>query len=248
MLQRSRRELPTTSAVGLRRNASLTKQPASLAERLAEVERRGWAEFCVPDGEDSLELALTIGRPVSSRVNGPILDRLRPTPQQAAHPHSMSAVYGLGSLPFHTDGAYMPLPPRYVLLRLSQGALSDRPTLLCRIDELPLSAEDLRIMRNDVWLVEGGRRHFYTTILNDTVTSAAELLRFDPCCMRPACSSFAQSNEILAQALDAANAYPLEWSAGRAVLIDNWRVLHARAAAAHDGYESTRILERVLIC
>lgn len=235
-------------ATGIHTDASPRVHPASLPERLAEVQRRGWTEFCVPDVEDSLELALTIGRPVPSRVNGPLLDRLRPMSQQLAHPRSMSAVYGLGPFPFHTDGAYMPLPPRYVLLRLSPGALSDRPTLLCRIDELSLSTEDLRLLRNDVWLVEGGRGYFYTTILNDAIASTCELLRFDLCCMRPACSSFARSADLLCQALDAGNAYPLEWSPGRAVLIDNWRVLHARAPAADRVRETKRVLERVLIC
>ena len=85
---------------------------------------------------------------------------------------------------------------------------------------------------------------FYTSILNDSTSSAGEILRFDPCCMRPACARFARSANILSKSLEGGDVYKLKWKAGSGVLIDNWRVLHARAAAEANR-ESKRVLERV---
>ena len=41
---------------------------------------------------------------------------LRPAEASAAHPRSLSAPYGLGQQPLHTDGAHLPDPPDIVVL------------------------------------------------------------------------------------------------------------------------------------
>lgn len=220
---------------------------ARWVEQLDQLEKQGWSEFSVEVDTDLVELAKSIGQPVRSRMDGPLLDRLTPKPETSAHPRSMSAVHGLGPFPFHTDAAYMRLPPRYMLMRLAAGAVSDRATLLCPFSELPLSRDDIRLLRNDVWLVDGGRGPFYSTILNETVSRGGSILRLDPCCMRPAAPSFAKSFEVLSRAIERVTPHSVAWTPGRALLIDNWRVLHARASAVDATAVSRRVLERVLI-
>ena len=108
IFQTKQGEAPVMNASAPRPDSSSTMYRASLAPRLEEIRRQGWSEFRVPDMQDLVDLALTIGRPIPARINGPVVNHLRPTAPQSAYPRSMSrAVYGLGPLPFHTDGAFM---------------------------------------------------------------------------------------------------------------------------------------------
>lgn len=55
---------------------------------------------------------------------------LRPTERADAHPNSLSARYGTGQQPLHTDGAHRDEPPEIVLLSAQEP--STVPTLLWR--------------------------------------------------------------------------------------------------------------------
>lgn len=139
-------------------------------------------------------LALDLGRPVSARRRGPTVDRLTPTRSVDAAPRSLSAQYGTGAFPFHTDAAHHALPPRYVLLRLADGARTTTPTLLAVIDLAALSPQDRRTLTREQWLVNGGRgRVFYSPILDPR----RQLIRFDPGCMSEPGGTTLQGHEIV---------------------------------------------------
>lgn len=90
-------------------------------------------------------LGRSLGIPVSVRPGGPTTYRLTPTPVSEAAPRSLSAIYGLDAFPFHTDAAHHRVPPRYLILRLADGARSDTPTVV--VDARPdrFNADEIKI-------------------------------------------------------------------------------------------------------
>ena len=101
-------------------------------------------------------LATRLGSSVSVRRNGPITDQLMPTPSDQAAPRSLSAIYGLGTFPFHTDAAHHRVPPRYVLMRLADGATSTTPTQLVDAEPGAFTLPDSKTLTRETWLVRGG--------------------------------------------------------------------------------------------
>lgn len=218
-----------------------------LGHILAEVEMAGWAVLPASPNSSLLEIAALLGRPVESRRGGPLVDLLRPLSVIEAHPRSLSARYGMGLFPYHTDGAHMILPPRYALMRLAAGCSSDRATLISSPSVSALTEGKRRRLANDVWLVERGQRSFYASILSDTVLPGKRVWRFDPCCMRPADGFSGESADILQEAMAAGVCHSQDWTEGEILLIDNWRVLHARGGSDSHSTGSGRVVERVLV-
>src|SRR5207302_499320 len=131
--------------------------------RLARV---GYATIRYPVKLDLLQLAQEMGEPVPSRPSAPLVDRLQPTKPQLAKPRSLSGLYGLNEFPFHSEGAYYRVPPRWVLLRLAQGARSDTATSLLDVRALDLPKELLNALHREIWIVAGKPGHFLSPILN----------------------------------------------------------------------------------
>jgi hypothetical protein len=205
---------------------------------LRELESRGWTTV---DGEGTsalLHLMFELGQPHRSRPNGSYVDVLRPLKREDAPPKSMSAIYGDGAFPFHTDCANHQPPPHYVALGLAPNAYSDRPTLLK--DSHDLSSSEAEVLRRAVYLVTGTRTPFYTSVL----ATGPLRIRYDPCCMSPANRSFRVAEEVFLSFFSRSPTTEIYWESGRIVIIDNHRLLHARA----EGPEVTnRALLRVLI-
>jgi hypothetical protein len=183
-----------------------------------------------------IELAVALGRPVPSRTNGRYLDSLRPLQRSNAHGKSMSAVYGTGAFPFHTDCANHRTPPRYVLLSLAPGSSSDRATLLK--DSCEISFQEKARLSRAVYLVTGAKQSFYSSVFTP------DIMRYDPCCMKPATAAFAAADLIFREFLQLSKTTTVDWRDRGILVIDNHRILHARA----EGPESSdRVLLRVLI-
>src|SRR5258705_6573192 len=76
-----------------------------------QVAATGWMYADVADGCDDLELraeriAKLLGEPIKGRA-GRLVDALAPMDKENAKPSSLSVIHGLGSFPFHTDGAHL---------------------------------------------------------------------------------------------------------------------------------------------
>jgi alpha-ketoglutarate-dependent taurine dioxygenase len=210
-----------------------------------ELLQNGWIEFMCDLSTDSLAIARQFGEPLPSRRGGPLVDCLMPKKQEDAHPRSISAIYGTGEFPFHTDGAYMRVPPRFMLLRFIEGK-SDRTTLLLDAYALPFSAEERREMFRDVWVVNGGRGRFLTTVFNNSLVSGSTIVRHDRGCMRPAHPAFNRAADILDLRSREIKSVRINWKVGHTLVLDNWRMLHARGSSSLEGVER-RVLERVLV-
>lgn len=217
---------------------------AELHDRLRHL---GWTDIDLACNGDLLTLAADLGRPGPSRPRGSVLDRLVPLTPTEAHPQSMSAVFGKGALPFHTDLAHSSSPPRFVLLRAERANPTGRETLLHDLRRLSLTPAERQLLAHGPFFVRGGTRPFLSSILNRDPGSTDVVLRYDPCCMTPATPSARTAELLLAQKTTGLDPVRIEWFPGRTIVLDNWRVLHARAAPRLAPQRDTRILQRVLV-
>jgi alpha-ketoglutarate-dependent taurine dioxygenase len=64
--------------------------------------------------------------------------------------------------------------------------------------------------------------------------------------MSPADATFGNSREVVRNVLSRCEHVELVWEPGELLVVDNWRVIHARGEARWDDSE-TRVLERVLV-
>ena len=187
-----------------------------------------------------LALARSLGEPIPSRTGNPLVSELKPATVESEEVDTFSSKFGLGGFPFHTDTAHWPLPVRFLILR-SVGTSHDRPTLLIKGQKLLDSIRSSNLTRA-VWKSTGPRGTFLCTLYSRLEDE--QLFRFDPLCMKP---MNAAATDVT-KAVKAAVVEPvaIDWSLGKTVVIDNWRVLHARATAHLDDSQ-TRCLQRVLV-
>ena len=83
---------------------------------VSAAQLNGWASG-TGDIDSIREHAASLGWvEVPTRGGDAPVSVLRPTEASAAHPRSLSAEYGLGQQPLHTDGAHMVDPPDIVVL------------------------------------------------------------------------------------------------------------------------------------
>lgn len=156
---------------------------------------------------------------VTTRRGADAMDLLRPVAREAARPRSLSARYGIGAQPLHTDGAHQVVPPDLIVLQAA--AASSTPTLLWKPPNEPWWREH---WNHAVFVVNNGRRSRLATA---ALRSGG--FRFDPGCMSPGDARA----RALARELEAAArlAFEHRWDGqGQLLIIDNRSALHARAA------------------
>jgi hypothetical protein len=188
---------------------------------------------------------MSLGEIIPSVRNGPIVDTLVPTPREGAKPKSLSALYGLGAFPFHTDSANQRTPPRYLLLRLADGCPSTRPTLLMDTSAMEFSVADAKVLERDVWYINGGRGRFLCSIRSKDLLPGRVVYRYDMRAMKPAHRTFGASSELLQRSIQRTAVTRVDWAPEKALAIDNWRVLHARGETNEEA--ETRTLQRILV-
>lgn len=205
-----------------------------LEDLLEESKVKGWAAGQGTMAEVQVDAALLGWTEVPTRRGGPALTTLRPVDQADAKPNSLSARYGKGAQPLHTDGAHLPDPPDVVILvcrttsttptRLWHGQRYGHPMTI-----LPECVD------HGVFLISSGNDSFFAT------ARAAHRLRFDPGCMVPCDARARETVQYFAEVEKYADEYI--WSEpGSVLLIDNRRVLHARAPAVQ---EPQREIQRI---
>lgn len=205
---------------------------------------RGWVELHGALGDDPerslLALADTLGQVVRSRPRSDLIDRLRPARAEATRLPSLSRRYGTGAFPLHTDTAHWLTPARYILVGCLHPGRQRRATLLIQFQSLQFNPQEEVLLRSGVFLVRNGRASCYSTILSDE----RPYVRFDPGCMFPATADGHKANRILQERIVASRPTRIDWTQGKLVILDNWRLLHGRESARED---EGRVLLRVLV-
>ncbi|MFG6488306.1 TauD/TfdA family dioxygenase [Roseateles sp. BYS78W] len=211
-----------------------------------ELSTRGWTAVDASAARIGLaqaveQLAGTLGRPVPLRGRR-LVQELRPTPSERAHPRSLSMLFGEGAFPLHIDTAHWPVPCRYVVMACASADGHAARTSLLPIGRLTLTRDEQSMLHTTVFRVRSGRHSFFATV----ASRERSFIRFDPGCMEPTCSSGPHVMSLLSSNRWASSLEEIDWEPGVIVVVDNWRVLHGRDAAA--GIESeSRTLLRVLV-
>lgn len=157
-------------------------------------------------------------------------DVLVPQTGSSAHRRSLSATYGLGSFPFHTDGAHWITPPRVVILACVEDE-TGRPTRLVHWKTLSRQAEIEGDVRGAVFRVRNGRYSFYAQALS----AERDWFRYDPGCMQPANREAYRVSERLLETGGAVSCIDVHWRPGRVVAFNNHQMLHGRGEAMREG-------------
>jgi alpha-ketoglutarate-dependent taurine dioxygenase len=208
------------------------------------LQSRGWTMKTTSGPDDLLSLATSLGTPMPSRSKGNVIDELRPTPREKAESASLSAQYGTGIFPLHTDTAHWRRPARYMLLRAATATCGSRPTLLVDGFQLLTLTATKSYLENAVFSVHNGKQSFLSMIAETTSTS--RVIRFDPGCMKPKCEIAQKGLNDFNTALQSLPITKIEWAQGDTLIVDNWRCLHGRSAGLNND-TNTRVLQRVLI-
>lgn len=209
----------------------------------AELRDWGWVTLALPSKVD-LRIVLSLLRPdlipYASRFH---VNRISPKTHDCAPTGTLSARYGLGSFPFHTERAHWKNPPRYIAFR-SIGAPTDRPTTLVDSYDLDASSDLVRDLHCQPWDVRWEEVKFESPVLTP-VSSAPWKVRYDPCCMAIKAPHKANLESALEQKLSELPVTTHHWRPEVALIVDNWRVLHGRGASRAADFN--RVLERLVI-
>lgn len=205
----------------------------------------GWSlhgsEAETPDAilQEMVKLGARLGTRVAGRA-GQLGEVVQPIVADEAHPRSLSARYGLGALPFHTELSHRPRPCRYLLLGCVDPGSPAAATMLLDWRRLGFAREELGLLEEAPVLVRTGRRSFYSTILGP----GGAFLRYDPGCLEPIDERGRKAMQLVEDRVMRAPSYAYYWRRGDVLIIDNWRVLHGRSPSDHG---SGRSLARILI-
>lgn len=175
---------------------------------------------------DIVEVANELGDPLTPWEGGLVQTLI---PREESTPNTYSGNFGLGRFPFHTDLAHWRRPPRYLLLRCLIG-YDDVPTLL--IDGRALVNTISRdTLARAIFKPRRPRDGALALLrLLERTSDGTDLLRWDEIFLQPA-----------SKVGDTADAQIRNWLAKRAslsialirpgdtLIIDNWRMLHARS-------------------
>lgn len=207
--------------------------------------KRGWSQHVAEGLEGDAVVAELdrVGNLLGTRIGGragALMEVVRPQTVDDAHPRSLSARYGLGALPFHTELSHRSRPCRYVLLGCIEPGPISTATLLLDWRTLAFSSEELHLLESAPILVRTGRRSFYSTILS----SDRAFLRYDPGCIEAIDARGQAAMRVVEQRLAAGAPEVHHWRRGDILTIDNWRVLHGRGTSEQG---TGRRLARILI-
>jgi hypothetical protein len=166
-------------------------------------------------------------------------ERLSPRPRTLARLNSLSSKYGLDELPPHTDGAHHRIPPRVVVLWCLQDDPTETPTYLRRFKPSLLCSDFWDRLKASIWSVRIRRElHFYRRPVSHDEIS------WDPGCFVNDRTERLERDEVDAT-LRGLPHEAVYWKCGAALIINNRRVLHSRAAVTDT--IGNRELFRVLV-
>jgi alpha-ketoglutarate-dependent taurine dioxygenase len=197
----------------------------------------------VASEEELAAIAGGLGEPIPARSTAPVVQDLMPLEVVSAPKKSLSALHGVGSFPFHTDGAHHRQPPRWVVMRCVDPGPANRPTLLVDGAQLPLTSRQWREVERAVWWVRSGGRSFPASIVK---RKEGALFRYDRGCMTAAHRAFGAAGDLLEAAIEASDHVCLSWRPHDVIVFDNWRMLHARGTACGSD-TGVRRLQRILV-
>lgn len=196
-----------------------------------ETQKTGWAAGTMNFAALRNQMKKLHWTGVPMRRGEDTLASLRPTATEDAPAASLSAIYGLGDQPLHTDGAHLKCPPDIIILTSELPNVT--PTRLWSLSA-GMRASDpgfpFEAFANGMFLVTGQRDNFLSPCL------VQGNLRFDPGCMKACDERALRVVSYLSTAISESIEH--EWTTREGILmLDNRKTLHSRAAVHHDDLE-----------
>lgn len=156
---------------------------------------------------------------------------------------TLSGRFGFGKFPYHTDGAFERIPPRFIVFNYLPNVPSAAGTLLLDIHDISTSSIECRkCIHYDVYRVTADGGSFYTSIARKVHQTARPLYRYNPVIMSPSNKSTTSFESYLSDY----EPKRIKWTPGKIVIVDNWRIIHAREPVP-ESERATRKIERFLL-
>lgn len=198
-----------------------------------QVRQDGFATWrCVAPELSTFELAAELGEiikmselvPASTIPN---VQSLIPRKRAEGRKNQYSGIYGLTRFPLHTDLAHWAVPPHYILLRCIVGSTDVFTNLLDWSYIINASEESL--LRKAIFTTRKARDGHSALFRALSQDGPRKIFRWDPLFLKPL-NEQARAVASLMRNLDGTEkvANILLEQPGDILLIDNWRMLHAR--------------------
>jgi L-asparagine oxygenase len=207
-----------------------------------ELKNKGYIflEKFRPDA-NTIGIASEIGDPMIPWVGG-LVQRL--VPRRISTPNTYSGIYGFGQFPFHTDLAHWSKPPRYLLLRCIKG-YQDIPTLIIDGNDL-IKEIGAAFLRRAIFQPRRPQGSEYKLLSLYESCEDGNFIRWDEIFLNPASKVGQTVNDKIRDFLPSRSPKTAALvSASDTLIIDNWRILHARSSIIH-GCED-RDIERIYL-
>jgi hypothetical protein len=191
-----------------------------------DVTRHGYVfvqDYC--SGTNTVTVADALGKTLTPWAGSLVQELI---PRASATPNTYSGIYSLGRFPFHTDLAHWRLPPRYLLLRCITG-YADVPTLLVDGQTL-IDVVTPDILTRAIFKPRRPRDGALALLRLCEPTDGAGRLRWDEVFLKPASKIGDIADQRIRKWLAQSESRSIVLAqAGDTLLIDNWRMLHARS-------------------
>lgn len=205
---------------------------SGLASKCSEL---GFARFHVENEEALVLLAKNLGRIL--RLPGrPAVQPLTPASEAIYRGKTLTSTYGNGSIPLHSDCAFLAPPPRYVFL-WCQTADPQCGTTLLPLRQLDLSPNLSQALRTGLWRVTGlGKVSFCHAAWSNGI-------RWDRDCMTPVDKTAHTAHASVSSLIKNTHRQVIRWrDSGEGIIIDNHATLHGRESAPVSNRRLLRLL------
>ena len=187
-----------------------------------------------------LSIASGLGKVIPGRGRQQV-ERLGPQSAASSYRGSLSSLHGLAPLPLHTDTAHWPVPCRYLVMACVDPGPLPAPTVLLDTRAIRLTREQRGALLNAVFLIRNGRKSFYGTISS----AGRPFIRFDLGCMEGQSDNCSTAVSGYTDRTATSRTTSYEWTPGKVLVIDNWRMLHGRGVIGDT--QPGRVLRRVMV-
>lgn len=188
----------------------------------------------------SEDIANAVGRRLAFKAAPAVHDIV---PKTNAGPNTYSGIYKLGEFPFHTDMAHWRTPPRYLMLRCLKGHASVVTDLIDGLDIVESIGPSIlsRALVKPRRPLNGSIPLF--SLFRPATPGRSSMLRWDEVFIVPASPAGERGFNSMKEEMAAAQRVSIALqSEGDTLLIDNWRMAHARSAVSVD--QTDRVIQR----
>jgi alpha-ketoglutarate-dependent taurine dioxygenase len=206
------------------------------------TEHEWWSSpYTIPSINEAelLSIAQQLGSSVPSVLGRSPVDVLK-TEQNRRRRILPSTRFSGSQWPYHIDTAHWLVPVRYIVLYCQESMAGSPDTLLISQRFLQCEFKHRKLAEAAQFVFGHGGHCFLSTI----ATPDTDFHRYDPGCMRPVDATAGALLADLEDQLASANPASIQWTIGTLAIVDNWRMLHARARA---NSQSERTLLRIYV-